>query len=155
VLKRQSREWSHAVASKPGLKERTAVEAKGQRLVKVSGTVKFKDGTPLQVPEGGRAVVTFTPADTTGELAPGQIRKGASGTVKEGGRFDMGTIKPGDGVLPGRYKVFLATQKNVAANPNDPANQLVPKKYTSPDTSGLEVTIDKPTSDLRFELDKQ
>ena len=155
VLKRQSREWSHAVARKPGLKERTAVEAKGQRLVKVSGTVKFKDGTPLQVPEGGRAVVTFTPADTTGELAPGQIRKGASAMIRPDGTFEMGTMKPGDGVIPGRYRVFLMTQKNVAANPNDPANQFVQKKYTSAVTSGLEVTIDKPTSDLRFELDKQ
>jgi uncharacterized protein (TIGR03067 family) len=154
ALKRQSREWSHAVASKPGLKEPAAVEARGPKLVKVSGTVKFKDGTTIAVPEGGRAVVSFTPADTTGDLAPGQIRKGASGTVKEGGRFDMGTIKPGDGVIPGRYRVFLMTQKNVAVSPADPGNQFVPQKYTRPDTSGLEVTIEKPTSDLRFELDK-
>ena len=153
VLKRQSREWSHAVASKPALKEPAAVEARGPKLVKVSGTVKFKDGTPLQVPEGGRAAITFAPADTR-EITEGQIRKGASARIRPDGTFEMMTIRPGDGVIPGRYMVFLMTQKNVAANPNDPANQFVPKKYTSAVTSGLEVTIDKPTSDLRFELDK-
>jgi hypothetical protein len=38
--------------------------------------------------------------------------------------------------------------------PADAGNQLVPLKYTRPDTSGLEVTIDKPRSDLEFLLDK-
>jgi len=154
TLKRQSREWSHAVASKPGLKEPAAVEAKGPRLVKVSGTVKFKDGTPLQMPEGGRAAITFAPADTR-EITEGQIRKGASARIRPDGTFEMMTIRPGDGVIPGRYRVFLMTQKNVAVSPDDPASQFIPKKYTSAETSGLEVMIDKPRSDLRFELDKQ
>jgi hypothetical protein len=129
--------------------------SKGPKLVRISGTVKYSDGSALVVPEGGRAIVTFTPADTTGELAPGVIRKGASGVVKEGGKFEMQTVKPGDGVSPNRYKVFITAQKNLAANPMDPANRFVPEKYAKAETSGWEITVEnKSRSDVEFTMDK-
>ena len=153
VLKRESREWSHAAASKPGTKERTAVEAKGPRLVKVSGTVKFKDGTIIQVPaDTGRAAIILSPADVGGEAKPGEVKKAAQGKIRPDGRFEMCTFKlvPPDGVIPGKYKVTIVAQWKY----RDPTSSVVPKKYSDPRTSGLEVTIDKPISDLQFELDK-
>jgi hypothetical protein len=128
--------------------------SKGPKMVKISGVVKYSDQSPLVVPEGGRATVTFAVADPAAEPPPGSIRKGASGAVKEGGKFEMQTIKPGDGVSPNRYKVFLTTQKNPGANPNDPANQFVPSKYASPETSGWEINVEKAKSDCVFEIQK-
>jgi hypothetical protein len=128
---------------------------KGPKMYKVSGVVKYSDDSPLVVPEGGSATITFTPADTTGKLEDGQIRKGAFGQIKEGGKFEMGTVKPGDGVAPNRYKVFLTTKKNRAGNPNDPANQFVPEQYTRAETSGWEITVDKARSDADFVIEKK
>jgi uncharacterized protein (TIGR03067 family) len=151
VLRRQSREWSHPVASKLGLKKPTAVEATGPTLVKVSGTVKFKDGSLIQVPaDTGRAEITFWPADA-GEPKPGEVRKGAQGKIGPDGRFEMYTIKrtPPDGVIPGKYKVTIVAQRNYT----NPMTLILPQKYIDPQTSGLEVTIEKPKNDLQFELD--
>jgi hypothetical protein len=127
---------------------------KGPKLVKISGTVKYSDGSPLVVPEGGRATVSFAVADPAAEPPAGSIRKGASGTVKEGGKFEMMTIKPGDGVSPNRYKVFLVTQKNPVAKPNDPANQFVPAKYATAETSGWEINVEKAKYDYDLVIEK-
>src|SRR5687767_5499444 len=57
----------------------------------VSGKVLMKDGS---VPQGGVRVVQFVPAkDSTAE-----IRKGASGEIRDDGSFVAYTRKPGDGV---------------------------------------------------------
>ena len=128
--------------------------SKGPKLYRISGVVKYSDGTPLEVPQGGRAVVTFEPADTATEVKEGQLRKGASGTIKEGGKFEMQTMKPGDGVAPNRYKVKLTTQKVMNAPPTDPANQFVPEKYSKAETSGWEITVDKARSDVEFVIEK-
>jgi len=153
VLKRESREWSHAGASKPGTKEPAAVEATGPKLVKVSGTVKFKDGSLIQVPaDTGLAVITFVPADVGAEAKPGEVRKSTQGKIQPDGRFELYTFKqvPPDGVIPGKYVVRIVAQRNY----RDPTSSLVPKKYNDRRTSGFEVTIDRPISDLQFELDK-
>lgn len=127
---------------------------KGPKLYKITGVVKYSDGSPLVVPEGGIATITFSPADTTTDPKEGQLRKAASGRVEEGGKFDMMTIKPGDGVAPNRYKVFITALKKMAANPHDPANRFVPDKYASPETSGWEITVDRARSDVEFVIEK-
>jgi len=119
-------------------------------LVKVSGTVKFKDGT---IPEGPYRFVTF-------HLDPASIgspeaydfgpAKGAGSEIKPDGRFEMTTIKPGDGVLPGRYKVTIKCLKNYA----DPDSLTIPKNYAGFSTTPLEVEIEKRRSDLDFVLEK-
>jgi hypothetical protein len=76
--------------------------------------------------------------------------KGAGGEIKPDGRFEMTTVKPGDGVLPGHYKVTIKCLKNYA----DPGSLTIPKKYADFSTTPLEVTIDKARSDLVFEVEK-
>jgi uncharacterized protein (TIGR03067 family) len=151
VLKRQSRDWKHPAASKPGAKEKAAVEAAGPNLVKVSGTVKFKDGSTIPLPEKGAKarppIINFTPV---GEAVPGQRRKGAGGMIGGDGHFDLMTFKPGDGVIPGKYAVSIIAHKIYG----DPKSSLVPEKYTNPKTSGLEFSIERPMSDIVIELDK-
>ncbi|MGI6402362.1 MAG: hypothetical protein ACOX0A_09720 [Thermoguttaceae bacterium] len=57
----------------------------------VKGTVKMADGTPLTV-----GVVNFT----DGEVV-------LRGEIKRDGTYQMRTFKPGDGIDPGRYNVYL------------------------------------------------
>ena len=130
---------------------------KGPKMVKVSGTVKFKDGTTLPVPQreqGGSATIRFESAG--GAEAdpddPSKPRKPATGAIKPDGSFELTTVKRGDGVIPGRYKVAVT----VIGKYGDPTSSLIPPKYNNPETSGLGVIeIDKARSDLEFLLDKQ
>ena len=127
---------------------------KGPKLIKISGVVKFSDGSFIPVPGADErrppATITFTPADTGAEGATGEKRKGASGKIGADGRFEMMTIKPGDGVVPGKYKVFITAVKVYG----DPKSSLVPQKYTKAETSGFEITVDKAKSDVEFTLEK-
>jgi hypothetical protein len=113
---------------------------KGLKLVKVSGTVKFKDGAALPAPEAGKGpnTVNFRPV---GEAVAGQPRKGAGGTIDANGHFDVMTLKPGDGLIPGKYHVSVFAPG-------------IPDVYRDADKSGLEYDIQKATTDLVVELDK-
>ena len=65
----------------------------GPKLVKVSGTVRFKDGSLIPVEERGKmGSINFAPV---GEAVAGQVRKGAGGTLDENGHFDLFTFKLG------------------------------------------------------------
>ena len=114
-------------------------------LVPVRGTVKLREGA---VPEGQYRFVTFHPDFFSSGID--DAVKGAGGEIKPDGRFEMTTIKPGDGVLPGRYKVTIRCLTNYA----DPGSLTIPKKYADLSTTPLVVTIDTARSDLVFELDK-
>jgi len=128
---------------------------KGPKMVKVSGTVKFRDGTALPVPQrdrGGSATIRFEPADIEdGSADPNRPRKPAYGAIKPDGSYEVTTVKPGDGVIPGRYKVAVTVMGKYA----DPSSSLIPQRYSDPETSGFGVIeIDKSRSDLEFLLDK-
>ena len=74
------------------------------------------------------------------------------GAIKPDGSFELTTVKRGDGVIPGRYKVAVT----VIGKYGDPTSSLIPPKYNNPETSGFGVIeIDKARSDLEFLLDKQ
>lgn len=104
----------------------------------VTGKVTFSDGTPLDC-----GVVNFA-NDTT--ICKGEINK-------EDGTFKMRTFKPGDGVPPGTYKVYVTeTIKfgdsgrqvqtgDVAFNMIGASTNLVDPKYSNPDESGLTITV--------------
>src|SRR5260370_23831932 len=64
-------------------------------LYPVKGKVVFKDGTPLK---GG--IVVFESLDHDRVMARGDI--GSDGT------FSLSTNKPGDGALPGKYRVLVS-----------------------------------------------
>ncbi|WP_439628394.1 hypothetical protein [Gemmata sp.] len=105
----------------------------GPKVVPVSGTVLI-DGQPLT-----RGSVQVMP---TGYRA-------AAGTIGPDGRFTLTTTDDGDGCLTGTHAVRVVGNENVG--PSD-IRWLAPKKYASPDDSGLTVTITGPTKDLKIEL---
>ncbi|MBQ9372246.1 MAG: hypothetical protein IJU03_08650 [Thermoguttaceae bacterium] len=113
------------------------ITAVGCGKAKVKGTVTFNDGTPLDI-----GVVNFV-NDTT-------LCKGA---INEKGEYEMRTFKPGDGVPPGTYKVYITqTMKfgesgreiktgDVTVEALGISTNLISPKYSNPDASGLTITV--------------
>jgi hypothetical protein len=93
----------------------------------VKGRVLLANGKPLKA---GR--VTFVAADGS--------RPPASGEIGSDGQFRLSTRDPGDGAIPGLYKVRIEpasgkAQARRASRPN------FPLRYIDEDTSGLAVTV--------------
>ncbi len=112
------------------------------KTVPVSGTVTY-NGDPV---EG--ATVTFMTDSAEG--------KGAVGRTDASGHFTLMTFEPGDGAVPGNYKVTVTKTKTEGTlseeeankylergeNPPAPAvTDLLPEKYKSPETSGLTAEV--------------
>lgn len=111
-----------------------------------TGSVTYK-GKPL---EG--ATVVFHPRDGISES-----RRVAAGTTDTKGRFRLTTVKPGDGAVAGQF--FVTVEKTTVVDPGavavppdefgafplgaDPstAKPLIPKKYFSPESSGLTAEV--------------
>lgn len=113
-------------------------------LAPVRGTVTFEDGT---VPQGEVATIYFEPA----EDGPQPIRKAASGEIGPDGSFQLGTERPGDGVIPGKYKVCFAIERTYLGK-----ESLVPARYTTPGETPFEVTVEPRGNDpFHFTLERQ
>lgn len=112
-----------------------AVVATGCGKPKVTGKVTFADGSPLT-----QGTVNFTDDKII-----------CKGSIKDDGTFEMRTLKPGDGVPPGTYKVYLtetmrfgeaieSTSLDTTAVMHKTVND-VPAKYSNPDQSGLTIDV--------------
>ena len=89
---------------------------------KVTGTVKFSDGTPLT-----KGTVLFT-----------SDKHSATGPIQEDGTYSLTTLKPGDGAPPGDYKVTLGGDAAGTYPDNKP---LVDPKFLGTTTSGLTASV--------------
>jgi hypothetical protein len=126
----------------------------GSKLVKVKGKVML-DGQPV---EG--AVVVFDGENGGGNPAAGQ--------TDSDGVFHLGTFQPGDGAMPGEYKVLISPpppittsrpegpgmeaamaayakiQEELRNNPQQPFGFNIAAKYRDPSQTPLRQTV--PTS---------
>jgi hypothetical protein len=107
--------------------------------VPVRGKVTYQ-GQP--VPKG---TVTYQP--TSG--------RPASGEIQPDGTYQLSTFGSKDGAVAGTYKIIIiANSGDPSKMPSTPGyvppKDLVPKKYSSLETSGLEMTVseDKTSYDL-------
>jgi hypothetical protein len=123
----------------------------GKGTVPVKGTVKL-DGKPL-----ARATVLFV-AQTPGG-------RDATGSTDANGVFRLTTFEPGDGALPGNYKVVI--QPTAEADGGPPAATIeeaqqakprpkaktaaVPAKYTQPNQTTLTQDV-PPNGEVVFDL---
>jgi hypothetical protein len=137
------------------------------RRYAVSGIVTYND-VPLE-----KGNIQFLPVDATGRAASGVIADG---------RYSLTTLDPDDGALPGRYKVsviakevdlsrvtldlkgqrsmteaqkkrFTAENPQLAAlQANKKAKDLVPPKYSSPETSGITHEVKEGSNQINIEL---
>ena len=121
----------------------------------VYGTVNYND-KPV---EKGR--ITFTPTAPEGRVAAGDILDGS---------YSLTTAEPGDGALPGSYKVTVLAKevddtqlKAIAkggqfhhdkafAKAVKTAKALVPSKYSLADTSGLTAEVKEQSNKVSFDL---
>lgn len=110
--------------------------AAGDEAVQVTGSVKNADGS---VATGESALIVFQPVSEG---------KSASGSIGPDGAFELMTIKPGDGVQPGQYKVVLRIFKNYREQ-----ILAVPEKYADASTTPLEATVDADHRHFDFKIE--
>jgi hypothetical protein len=102
-----------------------------EQVFPVSGEV-FVKGKPAD-----GAVVTFFKVGA--DLTSGQ----PSATVRPDGSFKLTSYLPEDGASEGEYKVAISWRDAVGGSLSDPefGPEKLPKKYLSPDSSGLQVSV--------------
>jgi hypothetical protein len=70
-----------------------------------------------------------------------QKGQAASGIVKDG-KFTLTTYNDGDGAIVGKHRVALEVVEEVPTADGDTTTKsLLPKKFSSPDSSGIELEI--------------
>jgi hypothetical protein len=133
------------------------------RRYSVSGTVKYK-GAPVQ-----KGTISFVPVEKEG--------RGASGRIEDGA-YSLTTHTPGDGALPGKYKVVVDTREidetalkaaadkfakdkkieglkvvpqHLQAQFSEKAKPVTPLKYLTAQSSDMEVTV--PDHSVTIDID--
>ncbi|MDZ7617587.1 MAG: hypothetical protein U1E05_11315 [Patescibacteria group bacterium] len=113
-------------------------------LAPVQGTIAFEDGT---VPQGEVMKVYFEPVAD----GPQAIKKVASGDIAPDGSFQLMTRMPGDGVIPGKYKVFFTVERTYLGQ-----ESLLPARFTSASQTPFEVVVEAGKNEpFSFTLQKQ
>ena len=100
-----------------------------------TGTVTL-DGAPLK-----EASISFVPTDG-GATAYGQVKDGA---------FALSTGSK-DGLKAGKYRVSISASTIPQMGTKEQAKLMTPKKYASPETSGLEEVVKSGSNSFKFEL---
>ena len=107
----------------------------GDSFIRTGGKVTFDDGSP--VPYGA---VVF---ETGGFMADGRIQPD--------GTYTLSSLKPGDGLPAGTYKVSIS---GTEMDENDKRIEHVDPKFANPATSGLTAEVSKGQSKFDFTVTK-
>lgn len=120
-------------------------------MSRVNGTVTY-NGQPLSQGE-----INFIPA------SPG-IARGAYADLDDQGRYSLSTFEPGDGAYQGQYKVTITSRGPDKPIPPEKQGQmmeedmqgtgdpLIPERYFTPMTSGLEANVESGSNVIDFDL---
>ena len=120
----------------------------GPELVSVRGKVTLGGGS---WPRPGSLYFTSVATAKGGPQRPALGRFGADGG------FTVTTLTEGDGLVPGTYRVAVQCCEPAVGGPGEGLSH-VPLKYSSPATSGLEITIKPGTRgpvNLEFDIPKR
>ncbi|MDR2705720.1 MAG: hypothetical protein LBC02_08080 [Planctomycetaceae bacterium] len=110
--------------------------------VKLSGKVTYSDGEPLKT-----GIIMFSKQDFL-----------ARANIRSDGTYDVGSFSSKDGLLPGKYKVFITgaiepvtVTENASGNAKNAMGEAIPQKetfkilidakYTTEETTPLEIEI--------------
>jgi hypothetical protein len=108
----------------------------------VEGRVVFKDGTPLR---GG--MVMF-------ELMGDEVARVSSrGEIQPDGTFRMWTYSRYDGAPPGRHRAWV-TEPLPDGGPEKLAIHVIDPRFTRPETSPLEFTVERRRNAITVEVDR-
>ena len=115
------------------------------QTVEGAGLVTF-DGQPP--PAAGS--ILFLPV----EPAEGFPLRPGSGAFSTDGKFQAQTFEPGDGLMPGKYLVSIECWDVPPNMQGNPGKSHVPKKYQSPQESGLKIDItpDMDRQEVKFDV---
>jgi hypothetical protein len=121
--------------------------------VAASGVLGCADSLPQPVPVEGTVTLDGKPLESgTIRFVP-ELGRPASSKILEDGSFDLAGESVDrtttDGVPPGKYKVQVSSSNIVD---DQTIHWNAPQHYADFRTSGLEVVIAEPTSDLVIEL---
>jgi len=129
-----------------------AIAGCGKRHHTVKGRFVFPDGTPVTGLSEREAQFILVDGHFSGISA-----------IDADGQFEMRTIHPGDGIPSGTYRVcitppvpdpVIASEGGRKLEPTKPPPvDPIDSKYWSPDTSGLEVTIDGKVTNLELTVE--
>ena len=112
--------------------------------IKFGGKVTFSDdGSPL----------------TAGTVVFATDTLEARGSLQADGTYKMSSDKEGDGLPPGKYKVYIRdayTYERVgtAENATDVSVALIDSKYSSPNSSDLECEVSSSKRTYEFKVDR-
>lgn len=121
----------------------------GLVLLGVAAIVGCNDPQFERVPVSGQVLVDGEP------LSYGYVRfypagaRASGGRLDEQGRFVLTSKKKGDGVVLGTHPVSVSAGEALTEYT---IKWHAPKMYNTPQTSGLEFTIDEPTDSLEINL---
>ena len=106
----------------------------GRGTYPVRGTVAFQ-GEQAPAKELAGYLITLV---SSGENGP---QVSATGVVQDDGTFRLSTFSPDDGAVPGKHQVAITPPPVTSDTPMPPS--LIDVRYWNPDTSGLEVTVQR------------
>lgn len=104
------------------------------RLARVTGTVRYADGKPVD-----RAIIEFEL-----QAEKYQDRISSLGQVRPDGTFELSTYREGDGAFIGEHRILVSPPEILPPDPGEPPAppfRAFPKKYRSFETSGLIATV--------------
>jgi hypothetical protein len=113
----------------------------------VRGQVVWSDGSPAKELAGGTVSFESQAADIS-----------ARGDIAPDATFSLSSLKKDDGLPPGTYQVLVAPpDPDVSEDKNSPAVQgrrMIPAKYQSYESSGMEVTVEAKQNDVTLTVEK-
>jgi hypothetical protein len=107
----------------------------------VHGKVVDRQGQPIPGLEGSQIVFSATGGGTTSSI----------GEIAADGSFTMFTERPGDGVPPGEYVVYIPRRY---IDPERPAPQVIDSKFEKLETSPLTAKVEAKTNTFEFKVDR-
>ena len=120
---------------------------------------------PQMAPVTGVVLLNGQPVDGAAVLfTPEAGGRPADGVTDKEGKFTLQTFEPGDGAVVGKHKVAIvgmrqtgvqATSDGLSGEVNESKVRevwFVPKTYSSPDTSGIEIEVKRGMEPVKLEL---
>ena len=102
-------------------------------------------GRPETAPVTGQVLADGEPLkECRLVFAPQDHQYAAAGITDEAGRFSLQTFEPGDGAVPGKFKIMVM-KFTVVENPNGSVTEthFLPDTYRDPAASGLGTIVKK------------
>ena len=126
------------------------------------GEDKWSKERPKPVPAAGTVLYKNQPVEgATVTFVPQGDAQAAIGQTDAGGKFQLQTYQPGDGAVPGEYKVTVR-KVEVAAEAREETNvfdtkpieerSLLPQRYGKADKTDLTASVKEGENDFKFEL---